>query len=95
MRNLARWFSRTCKSYPYGANKVRDVREKPCYVRRFAESGRKGWDKLSPKKRKDRIARQTGYWQNMSEAERKAEMKRRTKVRAANKLKNSGAETTL
>jgi hypothetical protein len=55
----------------------------------FAESGRKGWNKLSPKKRKERIARQTGYWKNMTPAQRKAEMKRRAKVRAANRLKKA------
>lgn len=53
----------------------------------FAEAGRKGWDSLSPKKRAERIAKQTGYWKNMTEAQRKTEMKRRAKVRAANKLK--------
>jgi hypothetical protein len=55
----------------------------------FAESGRKGWDKLSPKKRKERIAKQTGYWKSMTAAQRKVEMKRRAKVRAANKLEKS------
>jgi hypothetical protein len=59
----------------------------------FAEAGRKGWDNLSPKKRKERIAKQTGYWKNMTEAQRKTEMKRRAKVRAANKLENSKGES--
>jgi hypothetical protein len=55
----------------------------------FAEAGRKGWDNLSPKKRAERIAKQTGYWKNMTEAQRKTEMKRRAKVRTANKLEKS------
>lgn len=60
----------------------------------FAEARRKGWDGLSPKRRRERIAKQTGYWQNMIPAQRKAEMKRRARVRAANKLEQSKPETT-
>jgi excisionase family DNA binding protein len=40
------------------------------------------------------VLKKTGYWKNMTPAQGKAELKRRAKVRAANKLEKSKSETT-
>jgi excisionase family DNA binding protein len=39
------------------------------------------------------VWKETGYWKHMTPAQRKAEMKRRAKVRAANMIKKSNTET--
>ena len=66
--------------------KRKDVIEREVFAEAGREGGRKSWEKLTAAERKKRLAKLHGGWKNMTKAERSKEMKRRAKVRAANKL---------
>jgi hypothetical protein len=56
----------------------------------FANARRKAWARKSETEKKAAASKAArGYWDSLTPAQRSAEMKRRAKVRAANKLRKS------
>jgi hypothetical protein len=54
----------------------------------FADARRKAWARKSETEKKAAASKAArGYWDSLTPGQRSAEMKRRAKVRAANKLK--------
>jgi broad specificity phosphatase PhoE len=67
--------------------KRNDTIDRATFEKSGREGGRKSWEGLTAAERKKRLAKLHGGWKNMTKAERSKEMKRRAKVRAANKIK--------